>query len=134
MDIFGIGFVTADGIAGKLAFEEDAPVRIDRGLQTVTISFDGRGVLYEFSELDEIVLAYAVSVHQSQGAEFPLVIVPVLVQHYMLLQRNLIDTAVPRGQKLVVLVGTRKALAIGIRNNKTAARHPRLAKGEEDFY
>jgi exodeoxyribonuclease V alpha subunit len=113
--------------------------RIDMELQAVTVSFDGRRVVYEFSELDDIVLAYAVSVHKSQGSEFPVVIVPVMIQHYMLLQRNLIYTAVTRGRQLVVLVGTRKALAIGIRNNNTEARHTRLQyrlglSGGENFY
>lgn len=94
--------------------------------QELFINFDGKQVAYDFSDLDEIILAYAVSVHKSQGSEYPAVIIPVLTQHYMLLQRNLIYTAVTRGKKLVVLVGTRKALAIGIRNNKTEKRYTRL--------
>ncbi|MBU4259930.1 MAG: AAA family ATPase, partial [Desulfobacteraceae bacterium] len=94
--------------------------------QTLAISFDGREVIYEFADLDEIVLAYAVSVHKSQGSEYPAVIIPILVQHYMLLQRNLIYTAVTRGKNLVVMVGTRKALAIGINNNKTQRRYTYL--------
>jgi exodeoxyribonuclease V alpha subunit len=100
--------------------------RIDPELQTVTVSFDQRPVDYDFSDLDDIALAYAVSVHKAQGSEFPVVIIPVLIQHYMLLQRNLIYTAVTRGRSLVVLVGTRKALAIGIGNNKTDARYTHL--------
>ncbi len=100
--------------------------KIDMELQIITITFDGRPVVYDFSELDEIVLSYAVSVHKAQGSEFPVVIIPVLIQHYMLLQRNLIYTAVTRGRRLVVLVGTRKALAIGIGNNKTEGRYTRL--------
>jgi len=72
--------------------------------------------------MDEVVTAYAVSVHKSQGSEYPAVIVPVLTQHYILLQRNLIYTAVTRGKKLVVLVGTKEALAIAINNNKTQKR------------
>jgi len=90
--------------------------------QQLAISFDGREVTFEFSDLDEVVLAYAVSVHKSQGSEFPVVIIPVLTQHYILLQRNLIYTAVTRGQKIVVMVGTRKALAIGVKNDKTKKR------------
>ena len=73
-----------------------------------------------------MVLAYAVSVHKSQGSEYPVVVLPVLIQHYMLLQRNLIYTAVTRGKKLVVMVGTRKALAIGVRNSETRRRYTRL--------
>jgi len=99
---------------------------IDMELQNITVSFDGRPIAYDFSELDEIVLSYAVSVHKAQGSEFPVVIIPVLIQHFMLLQRNLIYTAVTRGRRLVVLVGTRKALAIGIGNNKTEGRYTLL--------
>jgi exodeoxyribonuclease V alpha subunit len=90
--------------------------------QQLFISFDGKEVAFDFSDLDEIVLAYAISVHKSQGSEFPAVVIPVLSQHYILLQRNLIYTAVTRGQKLVVMVGTRKALAIGVNNDKTKKR------------
>jgi exodeoxyribonuclease V alpha subunit len=92
----------------------------------VVISFDGREVLYDFSELDEIVLAFAVSVHKSQGSEYRAVIIPILTQHYILLQRNLIYTAVTRGKNLVVIVGSRKAMAIGVNNNKTEQRYTRL--------
>lgn len=88
----------------------------------ITVMFDGRDVPYQPYELDELVLAYAVSVHKSQGSEYPAVVIPVLAQHYILLQRNLIYTAVTRGRKLVVMVGTRKALAMGVRNDKTQKR------------
>ncbi len=88
----------------------------------MTVTFDGRDVPYEFYELDELVLAYAVSVHKSQGSEYPAVVLPVVTQHYILLQRNLIYTAVTRGRKLVVMVGTRKALAMGVKNDKTQKR------------
>jgi exodeoxyribonuclease V alpha subunit len=94
--------------------------------QEVAINFDGRSLMYDFSELDEIVLAYAISVHKSQGSEYPAVVIPVVTQHYMLLQRNLIYTAITRGKKLVVMVGSRKALAIGIKNDKTQKRFTRL--------
>jgi exodeoxyribonuclease V alpha subunit len=92
----------------------------------VIIAFEGQEIPYDFSDLDEIVLAYAISVHKSQGSEYPAVVMPVLTQHYMLLQRNLIYTAVTRGRRLVVLIGTRKALVIGINNNKTRKRFTRL--------
>lgn len=92
----------------------------------VLVRFEGRDIGYEYSELDELVLAYAVSVHKSQGSEYPAVVVPVLIQHYMLLQRNLIYTAVTRGRKLVILVGTRKALAIALGNDKTRKRYSHL--------
>jgi len=101
-------------------------IRIDPENQEVTLSFDGREVPYDFTDLDEIVLAYAVSVHKSQGSEYPAVIIPILTQHYVLLQRNLIYTGVTRGRKLVVMAGTRKALAIGIRNDRTEKRYTYL--------
>jgi exodeoxyribonuclease V alpha subunit len=88
----------------------------------ITVVFDGRNVAYEFYELDELVLAYAVSIHKSQGSEYPAVVVPILPQHYILLQRNLIYTAVTRGKSLVVMVGALKALAMGIQNDKTQRR------------
>jgi exodeoxyribonuclease V alpha subunit len=99
---------------------------IDPELQEMTIVFDNREVLYDFSELDEIILAYAISVHKSQGSEYAAVVLPLVTQHFMLLQRNLIYTAVTRGKKLVVLVGAKKALAIGIKNDKTRKRYTQL--------
>ncbi|MDW7650332.1 MAG: ATP-dependent RecD-like DNA helicase [Bacillota bacterium] len=86
-----------------------------------------RDVVYDQAELDELVLSYAVSVHKSQGSEYPVVVLPVVTQHYILLQRNLIYTAITRAKELVVLIGTKKALAIAVRNNKVEARYSRLA-------
>ena len=94
----------------------------------VMIHFDDRKVVYEFSDLDEIVPAYAVSVHKSQGSEYGAVIIPIVTQHYILLQRNLIYTAVTRGKKLVVLVGSRKAMAMGVKNYKPQKRYTRLRR------
>ncbi len=99
---------------------------IDTINQEVTIVFDGLSVLYDYAELDEITLAYAISVHKSQGSEYPAIVLPILTQHYALLQRNLIYTAVTRGRELVVLVGTRKALAIAVNNDKTEKRYTHL--------
>ena len=99
---------------------------IDTINQEVTIVFDGIEVLYDYTELDEIILAYAISVHKSQGSEYPAIVLPILTQHYALLQRNLIYTAVTRGRELVVLVGTRKALAIAVNNDKTKKRYTHL--------
>ena len=90
--------------------------------RSVEVRYEERRVGYGTTELDEITLAYAVSVHKSQGSEFPAVIIPVLTQHYLLLQRNLIYTAVTRGKRLVVLVGTKKALAIALKNKDTRER------------
>ena len=94
----------------------------------IVVLIDGREVVYDFSELDEIMHAYAVSVHKSQGSEYPAVIFPVLTQHFILLQRNLIYTAVTRARHLAVIVGTRKALAIGVKNMHTDQRYTRLGE------
>ncbi|RPJ08995.1 MAG: ATP-dependent RecD-like DNA helicase, partial [Deltaproteobacteria bacterium] len=102
--------------------------RINREDRELIIDFDGKQINYDFSELDELVLAYAISVHKSQGSEYPAVVLPVMTQHYLLLQRNLIYTGITRAKKLVVLVGTKKALAIAIRNNKPQMRYTHLCK------
>lgn len=101
-------------------------VRIDKEMQEVVVSYDGREVPYDYADLDEIVLAYAISVHKSQGSEYPAVVIPLLTQHYVLLQRNLLYTAVTRGRKLVVVVGSKKALALAVRNDKTQKRYTYL--------
>lgn len=103
-------------------------VEIDFEEQTVDIDFDGARVLYEFSELDELVHAFAMSVHKSQGSEYRAVVLPILTQHYLLLQRNLLYTAVTRAKQLVVLVGNKKAIWMAVRNNKIAQRNTRLAE------
>ena len=100
--------------------------KIDREEQEVVVDYDGKTVRYEYSELDEIVLAYAVSVHKSQGSEYQVVVMPVLTQHYILLQRNLLYTGITRGKRLVVLVGTKKAIAIAIKNDKPQKRYTLL--------
>ena len=94
----------------------------------IRVEFEGRSVSYEFSDLDELTLAYAMSVHKSQGSEYPVVVLPILTQHYMLLQRNLLYTAITRAKKMVVLVGTRKAIAIAVRNNRVDQRWSGLAQ------
>jgi exodeoxyribonuclease V alpha subunit len=118
----------------KLVFNGDIGCikKINAHDQTVLISFDGRDIVYEYTELSEVVLAYAISVHKSQGSEYPAVVLPVLTQHYILLQRNLIYTAVTRGKTLVVVVGTRKALHIGINNSKTKKRFTQLKRRLSD--
>lgn len=94
---------------------------------------DGRIVEYDFAELDELSLAYAVSVHKSQGSEYPVVVMPLVGGHYMMLQRNLVYTAVTRARKIVVLVGSKRALAIAVNNNKTSRRFSGLASRLRDF-
>lgn len=90
------------------------------------VEFEGRGVDYDWSEADQLVLAYAVSVHKAQGSEFPAVVMPVVTSHYMMLQRNLLYTAVTRAKALCVLVGSRKAINIAVRNDKVAQRYTAL--------
>lgn len=92
------------------------------------VRFQDRVLEYEFSELDELVLAYAMSVHKSQGAEFRAVVMPLTTQHYMMLQRNLLYTAITRARELVVLVGTKQALGMAVRNNRVAERHTTLSQ------
>lgn len=108
---------------------------IDMEMQKVTVTIDGRPVVYDFLELDELVHAYAVSVHKSQGSEFPAVVIPVLTSHYMMLQRNLLYTAVTRAKRLVVLVGQPKALAMAVNNDKVTQRftglRERLTRSQE---
>ncbi len=84
--------------------------------------FDQREVVYDFGELDEVSLAYAITIHKSQGSEFPCIVIPLAMQQSMLLQRNLVYTGITRGKKLVVLIGQRKALAMAVKNNKTQNR------------
>jgi exodeoxyribonuclease V alpha subunit len=101
-------------------------VRLDVVDQVVAVRIDGRDVPYDFADLDELVHAYAVSVHKSQGSEYRAVVIPVLTQHYVMLQRNLLYTALTRAKELVVLVGTRQAIAIAVRNNQITERHTAL--------
>lgn len=97
-------------------------VKINTEERDVLVNFDGKVAAYDYNDLDELVLAYATSVHKAQGSEFPAIVMPIMIQHFILLQRNLLYTGITRGKKLVVLVGTRKALSIAIRNNKPKLR------------
>jgi len=100
--------------------------------QIVTVAFPERVVEYEAADLNELVLAYAITVHKSQGSEYNAVVMPILTQHYMMLQRNLLYTAIARAKQLVVLVGTKKAMGMAIRNNKVTKRYTGLAKRLQD--
>ncbi|MFZ0859927.1 MAG: ATP-binding domain-containing protein, partial [Candidatus Sulfotelmatobacter sp.] len=100
--------------------------RIDAVEQQVAVRFDERMVKYDFGELDEISLAYAITIHKSQGSEFPAVVIPLATQHYMLLQRNLIYTGITRGKRLLVLIGQKKALGIAVRNDRPQRRYSGL--------
>ena len=96
--------------------------QIDLEEAKIMVNMDGNQIPYEFSDLDELILAYAISVHKSQGSEYPVVVLPMLTQHYMMLQRNLFYTAITRAKKMVVIVGSRKAMAIAVKNDKIAQR------------
>ncbi len=100
--------------------------RIELEEREVTVTYDQRPVVYEFGELDEISLAYAITIHKSQGSEFPAVVLPLATQHYLLLQRNLLYTGVTRGKRLVVLIGQEKALSLAVRNHETQHRYSGL--------
>jgi exodeoxyribonuclease V alpha subunit len=101
--------------------------RLSPDAAEMVVVFDDREVSYEIEELDELTLAYAATVHKSQGSEYAAVIVPVHTQHFVMLARNLLYTAVTRGKRLVVLVGSRKALGIAVRNGDVAFRCSGLA-------
>ncbi len=107
-----------DVFNGDIGFIEQ--INLEDG--AINIRFDERLVAYEFSDLDELTLAYAMSVHKSQGSEYPIVVIPLLTQHYMMLQRNLLYTGVTRARQMVILVGTRKAIAMAVKNNRVSRR------------
>jgi exodeoxyribonuclease V alpha subunit len=96
--------------------------KIDPDERELMVQFENREVVYDFGELDELSLAYAITIHKSQGSEFPVIIVPLAMQQYMLLQRNLVYTAITRGKKMVLLVGQKKALGHAVRNGQTNER------------
>jgi exodeoxyribonuclease V alpha subunit len=102
-------------------------VAINPVAHTLEVEFDGRRVSYDWMDADQLVQAYAISVHKAQGSEFPVVVVPVLTAHYLMLQRNLLYTAITRARKLCVLVGSRRAIGIAVNNNRVAQRYSALA-------
>ena len=103
-------------------------VRVDAAEQELVVRYDDRKVAYDFQELDELNPAYAVTVHKSQGSEYPCVVLPMHTQHYVMLQRNLLYTGITRGKKLVILVGTPKALALAVRNAESRRRNTTLRR------
>ncbi len=119
----------------RLVFNGDMGIisEIDLENQVAKVLVDGREVIYEFTQLDELVHAYAASIHKAQGSEFPVVVIPLLTEHYRLLQRNLLYTAVTRARQVVVLVGSRKAIGMAVRNDRIAGRNTRLAQRLRDY-
>jgi exodeoxyribonuclease V alpha subunit len=107
---------------GDLGFIE----AIDPDAQEIDITFDGRSVRYDFGELDQVMLAYATTIHKAQGSEYPAVILTLSTQHYPMLQRNLLYTGITRGQRLVVLLGERRALGIAVRGGRGERRVTKL--------
>jgi exodeoxyribonuclease V alpha subunit len=101
---------------------------IDTENRIISINFEGNMVDYDTTELDEIIHAYATTVHKSQGSEFKIVVAPIAIQHYMMLQRNLLYTCVTRAKKILVLVGTKKAVGIAVSNDSIRQRNTLLAK------
>ena len=102
--------------------------RIDPDAQALVIEFDGTPVEYQFGELDEVALAYAVSIHKSQGSEYQAVVMPMMMQHYMMLRRNLLYTGITRGRKLVVVVGQRQAVGMAVKGTVETRRWSKLAE------
>ena len=99
---------------------------VDMEDRTLKVLFEGREVEYDISELDELVLAYATTIHKSQGSEYPIVVMPVMMNHYVMLQRNLIYTGITRAKKILVIVGTKKALALAVKNVTVTDRNTKL--------
>lgn len=102
-------------------------------MEEITVNFDGRTVDYSFFELDEISLSYAISIHKSQGSEFKCVIIPILTSHYMLLQRNLLYTAITRARELAVIVGSKKAIWMAVNRNIVEKRYTSLKELLRNF-
>lgn len=107
---------------GDIGFVTD----IDHEEEEIAVEFDGRHVSYPFGEIDELVLCYATTIHKSQGSEYPVVVIPISIQHYMMLKRNLIYTGITRGKKLVILVGQKRALAIAVKGKQVDSRWSKL--------
>lgn len=100
--------------------------RINEQEQEITINFYNRDIIYDYTDLDQITLAYATTIHKSQGSEYQAVIIPITMQSYMMLRRNLIYTAITRGKKLVVIIGQKKALAMAVKDNTSSNRYSKL--------
>ncbi|MEA5475081.1 ATP-binding domain-containing protein, partial [Synechococcus sp. CCY9201] len=136
VDRFGWRFAPADKVMQvandyeKEVFNGDVGTveTIDADASELTVRFDGREVTYGWGELDNLVPAYACTIHKSQGSEYPAVVIPLLTQHYAMLQRNLVYTGITRGKQLVVLVGQKKALAMAVKNHLGRRRYTKLAE------
>lgn len=114
----------------KEVFNGDIGVitHVDMEERELTVDYDGREVVYDVSELDELTLAYATTIHKAQGSEYPIVVMPFTMSHFVMLQRNLLYTGVTRAKKILVLVGEKKAVYYAIKNETTAGRNTKLAQ------
>ncbi|HBA47532.1 MAG TPA: ATP-dependent RecD-like DNA helicase, partial [Lachnospiraceae bacterium] len=101
---------------------------VDLTERTLAVNFDNRKIVYDSTELDELVHAYATTIHKAQGSEYPIVVMPVLMNHYVMLQRNLVYTGITRAKKILVMVGTKKALAYAVRNVTVTRRNTMLTE------
>ena len=101
---------------------------VDLTDRTLSVAFDHRKIIYDATELDELVHAYATTIHKAQGSEYPIVVMPVLMTHFVMLQRNLIYTGITRAKKVLVMVGTRKALSYAVGNVTVTERNTMLAQ------
>ena len=101
---------------------------VDMEERELTVNFDGREVAYDVSELDELSLAYATTIHKAQGSEYPIVVMPFTMSHFVMLQRNLLYTGVTRAKKILVLIGEKKAVWYAIKNETTSDRNTKLAE------
>jgi exodeoxyribonuclease V alpha subunit len=136
VDRFGYTYRIGDRVLqtennyGKDVFNGDLGVvaGVDADERELRVDFDGRTVVYDFGELDELVPAYAMTIHKAQGSEFPAVVIPMHTQHYVMLQRNLLYTGITRGRKLVVVVGTPRAVAIAVKQGEAQLRHSALRR------
>ena len=106
---------------------------IDDINRIIYINFEGYAVEYQLAEMDEVVLAYAMTIHKSQGSEYPVVIAPLTTQHFMMLQRNLLYTCITRAKKVFILVGSKKAIAMAVKNNRVTERNTRLSERLQDY-
>ncbi len=102
--------------------------KVDTEERELAVNFDGREVFYDVSELDELSLAYATTIHKAQGSEYPIVVMPFTMSHFVMLQRNLLYTGVTRAKKILVLIGEKKAVWYAIKNEVTSGRNTKLAK------
>ena len=99
---------------------------LDAEEEELVVDFDGREVSYPYGELDELVLCYATTIHKSQGSEYPVVVMPLSMQHYLMLERRLVYTGLTRGKQLVVMVGQKKALALAVKGSRSGRRWSKL--------